>query len=153
AAPPARALVRFWTKPGGSLPLPHCHTEDLPMSTPRTLFITQSSDVLETVKGVSAAGHLSVCTDVDQACTRARRDNITLLLIDLLSCQQEQALRRLLWFVAGLRRACTTLVLANRFNEDEAATLFRAGVADCLTLPADLPRLAHLINEPQRPPE
>jgi DNA-binding NtrC family response regulator len=48
--------------------------------------------------------------------------------------------------VAHARRPCATLVLSDTYHESQAGALLRAGAADFLELPGELPKLTHLID-------
>jgi two-component system response regulator HydG len=118
------------------------------MSTPTVLLVTRTPSVIEAIQGISnTIPHLQleVCPGDDRACAKVRRPDVALVLAHA-SVGADGEISRLLWAVASARRPCATLVLSETYKEHQAAALLRAGAADYLELPADLPRLAHLLD-------
>jgi len=92
-----------------------------------------------------AAGQLrlEVCADLVEACQRVRQPDVALVLVHLGNAGPD-GVARLLHAVAAARRPCPTLVLDDSYCPDRAAALLRAGAADYLCLPDELPRLVRL---------
>jgi two-component system response regulator PilR (NtrC family) len=86
---------------------------------------------------------LVVCDGVAEACRRVRQHDIALVLAHLSNTGPEGVIR-LLRAVACARRPCPVLVLDDAYHADRAAALLRAGAADYLALPDELPRLVRL---------
>lgn len=53
---------------------------------------------------------------------------------------------RLLRMIAAARRPVATIVIAEPYDPEQASTLLRMGMADCLALPVDEKRLGYLIE-------
>jgi DNA-binding NtrC family response regulator len=105
--------------------------------------------LIESVKGVHDSIdslQFAVCGGIDQACDRIRRSEVILVLVHLQAGADEAEVARLLWTVVGARRACATLLLADKYDEHQAHSLLRAGAADYLEIPLDLGRLGHLVD-------
>jgi two-component system response regulator PilR (NtrC family) len=88
---------------------------------------------------------VEVTGDLEEACRRATSAEVALVLAHLADAGPD-GVRRLLHALAAARRPCPTLVLAADFPDDTAAELLRAGAADCLAVPDELPRLALLAD-------
>jgi two-component system response regulator HydG len=118
----------------------------MPKST--ALLISRTPSVVAAVQGaVHGIPHLQFepCAGLGPACRHVRRSDVALVLAHLPAVGGEGA-TRLLWAVAAARRACPTLVLADRRHEPQASALLRAGAADFLEVPAELPKLARLAD-------
>jgi DNA-binding NtrC family response regulator len=118
------------------------------MLEPTALLVSRAPSVLEAVWGVRESLprlRVEVCPGAEQACARARHDHVALVLAHLRP-GGEAAVGRLLWAVAAAGRPCPTLVLSDCYCPHQATALLRAGAADYLELPAELPRLAHLLD-------
>jgi two-component system response regulator HydG len=119
----------------------------MPKST--ALLISRAASVVEAVHGaVHSIPHLEVepCASLGPACRQVRRQDVALVLAHLPAVGGDEGVTRLLWAVAAARRACPTLVLADRRHEAQASALLRAGAADFLEVLAELPKLAHLAD-------
>jgi DNA-binding NtrC family response regulator len=118
----------------------------MPEST--ALLVSCAPAVIEAVRGVSELVprlRVEVCPRAEPACARARRDDVALVLAHL-SPGGDAGVTRLLWAVAAARRPCATLVLSDSYDERQAHALLRAGAADYLVVPAELPKLTHLLD-------
>jgi DNA-binding NtrC family response regulator len=82
-----------------------------------------------------------ICSCVAEACRRVRAPEVALVLAYLPSAGA-RGLMRLLRAAARARRPCPTLALDDAYRPDHAAAALRAGAADYLALPDELPRLA-----------
>jgi DNA-binding NtrC family response regulator len=105
--------------------------------------------VVETVQSVfDTLDHLKleVCADGEQARREVSRENVVLVLAHLEAAGGDAGVTQLLWSIAATRRPCPTLVLTDHYVEHQAATLMRAGAADCLEVPLDQVKLAHLAD-------
>src|SRR5437763_7432295 len=119
------------------------------MCYPTALLVVHNPTFLEAIKGTIARADpfsLDVCPVPEQACPRVGQGNVVLVLAHLPAGGDEAGVTRLLWAVARTRRPCATVVLADAYHEQRAAGLLRAGAADFLALPDDLPKLAHLAD-------
>ncbi|HZY88092.1 MAG TPA: hypothetical protein VFE78_24870, partial [Gemmataceae bacterium] len=113
------------------------------------LLVSRAPSVIAAVRvAVGSIAHLSleVRSDRKAASGLVPRENVVLVLAHLPACDDEAEVTRLLRAVAEARRPCATLVLTDRRCEPQVCALFRAGAADILELPAELPRLAHLAD-------
>jgi DNA-binding NarL/FixJ family response regulator len=120
------------------------------------LLISRCPTVIEQVKGAATSVsrlQVEVCS-VQRAHSRLRRPDVGLILAHL--GPGEEGVTRLLWSVEQAGRPCPTVVLCNRLEEHQAASLRRAGAADYVSLPeppvlparcADAPAPLH----PRRP--
>jgi DNA-binding NtrC family response regulator len=102
-------------------------------------------DIVHKAHATIAHLHVTVCPGVEQACAEVKRDEVGLVMVHLPSAGDE-GMARVLWAVAATRRACPTVVLADSYQEQQANALLRAGAADYLGLPQDLPKLTHLAD-------
>ena len=119
----------------------------MPKST--ALLISRTPSVVEAVHGaVHGIPHLEVepCARLGPACRQVRRPDVALVLAHLPAAGGDEGVTRLLWAVAAARRPCPTLVLVDRRHEPQASALLRAGAADFLEVPAELPKLARLAD-------
>jgi two-component system, NtrC family, response regulator HydG len=119
----------------------------MPVST--ALLVSRDPSVIEAVReamGSIAHLRLKVSPDREAASGLVPGQNVVLVLAHLPAGGDEAEVTRLLRAVAEARRPCVTLVLADRRSEPQACVLFRAGAADLLELPAELPKLAHLAD-------
>jgi two-component system response regulator HydG len=108
--------------------------------------------VVHTIQGLQnqcAAGnlHITVCSDAKDAAGKLRKNRYSILMMHLAAGDSEQSVLPLLWAVTSTRQSCATLVLAEQFREEQIADLLRAGVAECLTFPHDLPRVTRVLQE------
>jgi two-component system response regulator HydG len=113
------------------------------------LLISRAASVVEAVHGaVHGIPDLEVepCAGLGPACRQVRRPDVALVLAHLPAVGGDEGVTRLLWAVAAARRPCPTLVLADRRHEPQASALLRAGAADFLEVPAELPKLTHLAD-------
>src|SRR5437763_703356 len=119
------------------------------MCYPTALLVAHEPAFIEAVKGTFAQAdplNLDVRPIPEQACPLVGQGNVVLVLPHLPAGGDEAGVTRLLWAVARTRRPCATVVLADAYHEQRAAGLLRAGAADFLALPDDLPKLAHLAD-------
>src|SRR5262249_13390979 len=87
------------------------------------------------------------CGDAKVACEELGKGQYSTLLMHLGDGEGDQEVLPVLWALTSTRQSCAALVLASRFTEEQVANLLRAGVADCLSLPNDLPRLPGVLEE------
>jgi two-component system response regulator HydG len=71
---------------------------------------------------------------------------VALVLAHLPSGQADESVTGLLRIVAAERCSCAVVVLREHNKEAQTAALLRAGAVDCLSLPSDAGRLAHLME-------
>jgi DNA-binding NtrC family response regulator len=114
-----------------------------------SLLISRDPDLIESVRGVHDAIdslQFAACSSVERACALIQGGPVVLVLVHLPAESDESEATRLLWAVAGARRPCATLLLADKYDEHQAHALLRAGAADYLELPLDLGKLSHLVD-------
>jgi DNA-binding NtrC family response regulator len=119
------------------------------MPLPAALLVSRTRPIVEAVRGVfDTIDHLKleVCPEGEQARREVLRDNVVLVMAHLEAAGGEAGVTQLLWTIAATRRPCPTLVLTDQYVEHHAATLLRAGAADCLEIPVDQVKLAHLAD-------
>jgi DNA-binding NtrC family response regulator len=117
-------------------------------SAPSVLLVSQTPSVIEAVKGTveqASPLRLEVCARGERARTLACRPEVSLLLVDL-AAGGDAEVTWMLWEVATAQRSCATVVLSDCYQEHQASALLRAGAADCLELPTELPKLAFLLG-------
>jgi DNA-binding NtrC family response regulator len=119
------------------------------MTKATVLLVSRESGLFKgSVEACQAAGllRLEVCRELEAASRRVCHPEVALVLAHLADCGGLSGVLRLLHAIVAARTCCPLLVLADTFPEDQAAVLLRAGAADCLTLPEDLPRLTLLAD-------
>jgi DNA-binding NtrC family response regulator len=112
------------------------------------LVVCREPAVLEPLRALeNVVKHLQVrvCPEIEEACVRVRAEDIALVLAHLPAGQDAGELTRLLWAVARARRLCSTVILTDAFQHQQALHLLRAGAADYLEVPRDFDKLAHLV--------
>jgi DNA-binding NtrC family response regulator len=72
--------------------------------------------------------------------------DVALVLAHLPAAGGDEGVICLLRAIAAAGRLCLTLVLTDGRREPQAGALLRAGAADYLEVPAELPRLAHVMD-------
>jgi hypothetical protein len=112
------------------------------MSKSTALLISRDPFVVEAVRGAcNSIPHLQLepCDSPEPACRLVGRPDVALVLAHLPAAGGDEGVTRLLRAVVTVRRPCSTLVLANRRHDPQASALLRAGAADFLEVPAELP--------------
>jgi DNA-binding NtrC family response regulator len=112
-----------------------------------TLIVSQNPTLIDLVQ--SSLGRMGtfscrVCPSLQDACRQVEQDDIALVLVDLLVGPHQEVLH-LLNSIASSRKICSTVVFFQGATDDQLASLFRAGVADCLQLTDDLPRSLEIL--------
>jgi DNA-binding NtrC family response regulator len=118
------------------------------MPDPTVLLVSRTAPVIEAVKAASAVVpriRIELCSGGERACERACREEVAVVLAHL-DGERDAEITRLLWMLADASRSCATLVLADSYREHQVSGMLRAGAADYLELPAELPRLSHLLD-------
>jgi two-component system response regulator HydG len=113
------------------------------------LLVSRAPSVLEAVRGaLGSLAHLRVEVSPDPVAAAAlvSGEDVVLALAHLPAGGDQAGVVRLLRAVARAGRPCATLVLTGAHQEGQARVLLRAGAADYLELPAELPKLAHLAD-------
>jgi len=119
----------------------------MPVST--ALLVSRAPSVIAAVReamGLIANLRVEVSPDPVAASALVSRENVVLVLAHLPAGGDQAGVVRLLQAVARTGRPCATLVLAGAYAEGQANALLRAGAADFLEVPAELPKLAHLAD-------
>jgi DNA-binding NtrC family response regulator len=133
------------------------------MRQPVALLVSHCARTVEAVREVFGAVDsllLEICPDSENACREVKRKDVVLVLAHLGSFGGGVAdATKMLWAVSASRRACPTVILADSYQEQHAATLLRAGAADFVEIGFDLEKLVQFvtavalrIQEPQREP-
>jgi DNA-binding NtrC family response regulator len=115
---------------------------------PTVLLVSQTPSVIESVKGaveLTPPLSLEVCARGERARSRACRPDVALVLVDV-GNGGDSEVTALLWEVASAQRSCATVVLSDYYQEHQASALLRAGAADCVELPSELPKFACLLD-------
>ncbi|HTU22372.1 MAG TPA: sigma-54 dependent transcriptional regulator [Gemmataceae bacterium] len=119
----------------------------MPEST--VLLVSRDHFLAQTVRPVSESIprlRLETCGEPELARAHLRRGGVALVLAHLPSEQADKSVTGLLQTVVAERCACAVVVLVEDSDEARTTALLRAGAADCLSLPADIGRLAHLVD-------
>jgi DNA-binding NtrC family response regulator len=119
------------------------------MPLPTALLVSRTRPIVEAVQGVfDTIDHLKLelCPEGEQARREVTRENVVLVLAQLDAAGGEAGVTQLLWTIAAARRPCPTVVLTENYVDHHAAGLLRAGAADCLEIPLDQVKLAHLVD-------
>jgi DNA-binding NtrC family response regulator len=116
---------------------------------PRVLLLSRDPGVVEALEWAKPATGLQliVSGDAKDASARLRGTQYAVLLVHLTTDEVEQQVLPLMRVLTNTRQNCATLVLAPGLSEEQAARLLRVGVADCLSVPADLHRLPAVLEE------
>jgi DNA-binding NtrC family response regulator len=118
------------------------------MHEPTALLVSQSSSVIDAVKGASESlDHLNleVCPESEQACARVLRDDVAIVLAHL-TPDGAAGITTLLRTAEESHRSCTILVLDDSPQEHPAGGWPWAGAADHLELPVELPKLQSILE-------
>ncbi len=115
---------------------------------PEVLLLSRDPSLIETVRGAAEACscRLWPCGDLAQAVRKLCEGDFPVLMVHLLPGQAEEDVRPLLMALAGARRACATVVLASHLEHRQVDVLLRAGVAECLKLPAGITGLSAVLS-------
>jgi two-component system response regulator HydG len=116
---------------------------------PTVLLVSGDSSLVEACEGVVGSIRslrLDVLPGILQVYPRLQEDEVALILIHLLPTSDPEEVISLLHALATTKRAVATLAVAEQHDPTQALDLLRAGVADYLSRPLDLGRLAYLID-------
>ena len=102
----------------------------------------QVREISETIPGLRSIA----LNGIDAAYNYQAWDDVGLVLIHQADQGSAMQVARLLRMIAAARRPVATIVLADPYDADQAATLLRMGVADYLGLPLDATRLTYLVD-------
>jgi two-component system response regulator HydG len=115
-----------------------------------TLLVSRDPSLVEAVREVidSIAGfRLAVISDIETACDQILdHDEVLVTLVHLDDRTNVAGLTRILQTSALARRPIVTIVINDHENPEQALTLSRLGVTECLGRPLDLGRLSYLID-------
>src|SRR3954470_14299118 len=123
--------------------------EVAPMSASTTLLISTDPPLIESVRGVvRSVGDLGlrVQAEVEEACAQLERGGAALVLVHLPRGEDAGRATRLLQSATAGKGPVPVLVLSDRHDAAQALDLLRLGVADYLSRPLDLGRLACLVD-------
>jgi DNA-binding NtrC family response regulator len=120
------------------------------MLNPTTLLVSQDPSLINAVREVvhSLRGfQLTVAGDINAACNQILGHDSTLVTLVHLNDQTNVAgLTQILQTAALARQPVVTIVIAEHAHPEQALSLARLGVADCLNRPLDMSRLSYLID-------
>jgi DNA-binding NtrC family response regulator len=119
------------------------------MNTPSSLLVSSSAEVIDSIEKIYSSTRnlsLAVSPDLSAAVDRVSRENVVLVLAHLPAVGDAAGVKQLLRAVTRTRRHCATVVLAENYCEEQAATVLRAGAADYCQLPVAESKLCGLIN-------
>ena len=120
------------------------------MNDPKTLLVSQDNSLREAVGEVIASTRgfrLEVATDIESACNEILvHDRMFVILVHLDGRTNVAGLTQILQVVAQTGRPMVTIVISEHGHPEQALTLARLGVAECLSRPLDMGRLSYLID-------
>src|SRR5262245_5722531 len=120
------------------------------MNSPRMLLVSQDPSLANAAHGVISSTRgfeLQVVTEVETGCNEILgHDRVLVALVHLDGKTNVAGLMRILQAVAQSRRPVATIVISDHANPEQALALTRLGVAQFLSRPLDLGRLAYLID-------
>jgi DNA-binding NtrC family response regulator len=120
------------------------------MLNPTTLLVSQDATLVDAVREAvqeTRGFQLAVAGDIDTACNQILGHDQTLVtLVHLDDRTNVAGLTQILQTTALARRPVVTIVITEHANPEQALTLVRLGVADCLSRPLNLSRLSYLID-------
>jgi DNA-binding NtrC family response regulator len=99
----------------------------------------------EVVRSIGGFG-LEVFEDVEQVCLQVGRDDVVIVLYHLDERSSVASVTRLLQTISIKKPSVITLVVSDEHRSEQGLALLRLGVADYLSRPVDLNRLAYLID-------
>jgi DNA-binding NtrC family response regulator len=88
--------------------------------------------------------NLEVCTHADEALALASRG--PLVLLDARTGHDDEELAAAITALGSSPTPCSVVVLSDRYRDEQAVCLLRAGAVDYLGLPADLGRVTYLMD-------
>src|SRR5437879_3128955 len=109
------------------------------------MLVSTDPSLIEAVLGVlPSISNLQpvIVAGIDEARARLERDNPCVVLVHQPQGQGVDAITRWLREVGARKRTVPTLVVSDQYQADQALSLHRLGVADYLSRPLDLNRLA-----------
>jgi DNA-binding NtrC family response regulator len=120
------------------------------MHYPTMLLVSQDPSLVNAVHGVISSRRgfeLEVVAGVEKGCNEiVGHDRVLVALVHLDGKTNVAGLGRILEAVARSRRPVATIVISDHADAEQALTLVRVGVAEVLSRPLDLGRLAYLID-------
>jgi two-component system response regulator HydG len=120
------------------------------MNSPKLLLISQDPSLANAVHGVipSTRGfEFQVVTEVETGCQEILgHDRVLVTVVHLDEKTNVAGLMRILQAVAQSRQPVATIVISDQSNPEQGLALMRLGVAEFLSRPLDLGRLAYLLD-------
>jgi DNA-binding NtrC family response regulator len=89
---------------------------------------------------------LRVSRTVEEAALALAGEEFQVAVIHVMEESEEKEINRFLESVARTSRPCPTVILAEVYQDAQAISFFRAGVADYLSVSQDLPKLTFLLD-------
>src|SRR4051794_11557731 len=119
------------------------------MFAPTTLLASRDAALIgavrEATKSLDRLG-LEVVPTATMACDQVGRGDVLLVIVHLEEAASVGEVTRLLQTIALTSPSVVTLVVSDRHHPEQALALLRLGVADYLSRPLDLGRLAYLVD-------
>jgi DNA-binding NtrC family response regulator len=120
------------------------------MSSPKTLLVSRDPSLIKAVRGalLSTRGfELEVVSDVEAACKGILgHDEVLVTLVHLDETTNVAGLTGILQAAAEAGRPVATIAIGDHENPEQGLAMARLGVAECLSRPLNLGRLAYLID-------
>jgi DNA-binding NtrC family response regulator len=119
------------------------------MNQATALLLSRDPSLVEACQGVVRPISnlcLEVLPSLRDAEAALQREEVALLLVHLVQANETREVDRLLRRLASLQRPVATLVVLEQHDAKQTLTLLRQGVAECLSRPLDLNRLAYLLD-------
>jgi DNA-binding NtrC family response regulator len=120
------------------------------MNDPKTLLVSQDASLIAAAREVVSSTRgfrLEVVASIESACNEILgHERILVILVHLDDKTNVGGIARILQAVAHAGRPVVTMAICERENPEQALALTRLGVAECLSRPLDIGRLAYLID-------
>jgi DNA-binding NtrC family response regulator len=120
------------------------------MNDPKTVLVSQDASLIAAARDVIAVTRgfrLEVVAGIEAACKELLGpDRVLVILVHLAGTTNVAGMTRILQAVAQSGRPVVTIVIGEHEHPELSLALARLGVAECLSRPLDLGRLAYLID-------
>ena len=120
------------------------------MNDPKILLVSQDVSLIAAARDVitSTRGlRLGVVASIEAACNEIQgHDRVPVIVVHLTGLTNAAGITRILQAIAQAGWPVVTIVISEREHPEQSLALTRLGVAECLSRPLDLGRLAYLID-------